>query len=394
MSNNQNHLARLDNTALLVGGCSRSPFQMQIQRRTGTFALHNNQNLRRYFCTGFTFLEVLFAVMILGIGFIMAAAMFPATVRQTQSNVEDQASTAVVHYATRTLNSLANDAANTPTADSLLSNNMIANQGDKIGRPIVYSFNDPRLPNSYPVTIPLLSAGVRWKAVCGNFILPTDSRFGWAGMYSRDWVSDPIDPNNNHFAQAATLYIVPVRSRNKPTFTIDPSKNTSGGPVSDLSNLNSSTSGMEPVLCNANINFTVKPNRITITTVYDQRASDMNKPTSGNGVNDATNPAVEGAWVIVSDSKGNAGDALNGATFHLGNAVQGSAFTYEIAPDPQNTVAIDAAAHNGLKVFVVGRGIDPTAARSANAPNSRAGSSQAIGVAISVVSFVGPDVKH
>src|SRR5213080_4751112 len=41
--------------------------------------------------TGFTFLEVLFAVMILGIGMIMVAAMFPAGIRQTQANVEDSA---------------------------------------------------------------------------------------------------------------------------------------------------------------------------------------------------------------------------------------------------------------------------------------------------------------
>src|SRR5689334_12002195 len=38
-------------------------------------------------CGGFTFTEILFALMILGIGFIMVAAMFPVAIRQTQQTV-------------------------------------------------------------------------------------------------------------------------------------------------------------------------------------------------------------------------------------------------------------------------------------------------------------------
>src|SRR4051812_44241091 len=38
---------------------------------------------------GFAFTEVLFAVMVLGIGFIMIAAMFPVTIRQTQNTMQD-----------------------------------------------------------------------------------------------------------------------------------------------------------------------------------------------------------------------------------------------------------------------------------------------------------------
>ena len=37
----------------------------------------------------FAFTEVLFAVMVLGIGFIMIAAMFPVTIRQTQNTLGD-----------------------------------------------------------------------------------------------------------------------------------------------------------------------------------------------------------------------------------------------------------------------------------------------------------------
>src|SRR3954463_10483758 len=38
---------------------------------------------------GFSFTEVLFAVMVLGIGFIMVAAMFPVTISQTQATMRE-----------------------------------------------------------------------------------------------------------------------------------------------------------------------------------------------------------------------------------------------------------------------------------------------------------------
>ena len=41
-------------------------------------------------------MEILFAVMILGIGFIMVAAMFPAALKQTQGNVEENQFNALV----------------------------------------------------------------------------------------------------------------------------------------------------------------------------------------------------------------------------------------------------------------------------------------------------------
>src|SRR6478752_1573982 len=49
------------------------------------------------FRRAFSFAEILFAVMILGIGFIMVAAMFPVAIRQTQSTVEDVNGVAEAH---------------------------------------------------------------------------------------------------------------------------------------------------------------------------------------------------------------------------------------------------------------------------------------------------------
>src|SRR5678815_107629 len=38
---------------------------------------------------GVTFTEVMFAVILLGIGFIMVAAIFPVAIQQSQANLED-----------------------------------------------------------------------------------------------------------------------------------------------------------------------------------------------------------------------------------------------------------------------------------------------------------------
>src|SRR2546423_13159532 len=63
----------------------------------GTKALsHKGTKARRRRCArGVTFTEVMFAVILLGIGFIMVAAIFPVAIQQSQQNLEDVAGMAV-----------------------------------------------------------------------------------------------------------------------------------------------------------------------------------------------------------------------------------------------------------------------------------------------------------
>lgn len=56
---------------------------------------------------GFTFTEVLFAVMLLGVGFIMLAGIFPVAIRQAQSSVEQTNAAAIARLAADTLRPLA-----------------------------------------------------------------------------------------------------------------------------------------------------------------------------------------------------------------------------------------------------------------------------------------------
>src|SRR4051812_45135556 len=57
---------------------------------------------------GFSFVEVLFAVMILGIGFILIAGVFPVAIAQTQSNGDETVGAAAARNAVRYLESVPN----------------------------------------------------------------------------------------------------------------------------------------------------------------------------------------------------------------------------------------------------------------------------------------------
>src|SRR5215208_1939664 len=61
------------------------------------------RNLRPLCRAGFTFTEVMFAVILLGIGFIMLAGMFPVAIQQTQTNIEESTASTLVQMATRSL---------------------------------------------------------------------------------------------------------------------------------------------------------------------------------------------------------------------------------------------------------------------------------------------------
>jgi prepilin-type N-terminal cleavage/methylation domain-containing protein len=127
---------------------------------------------------GFTFAEVMFAVVILGIGFIMIAAIFPVAIQQNQQTSSDAISTAVVQQAVATLQQ--------PGLGTILSYNTIPST--KVG--VFYSpFGEwtaaknnfgnidafttpPNQKNYYP-----------WQALGGKLISASDPRYGWTFAY-------------------------------------------------------------------------------------------------------------------------------------------------------------------------------------------------------------------
>src|SRR5579884_2410368 len=92
---------------------------------------------------GFSFVEVLFAVLILGVGLILVAAVFPVGIAQTQENEQETQSAAQVGAAVATLSNAADNELMPGTAAPLLSPAPRPAGADGIVPGLVLSFHDP-----------------------------------------------------------------------------------------------------------------------------------------------------------------------------------------------------------------------------------------------------------
>src|SRR2546423_4175443 len=146
---------------------------------------------------GFTFTEVMFAVILLGIGFIMLAGMFPVAIQQTQTNVEESTASTVVQGAARYLEQTLTQDDVRPTVlpgpyQSPCFLRLTERCDDKTNFPnITY----------YPDDMTL------WDKLRGGFILPQDPRYAWTALYKRN-------PGDN-FAQ---VIIFALQARNYPNY--------------------------------------------------------------------------------------------------------------------------------------------------------------------------------
>src|SRR2546428_3654731 len=84
---------------------------------------------------GFSFIEVLFAVMILGVGFIMTAAIFPVAIQQAKTSSDETVSTAVAWNAFNLIQETLGD-------EELPPMGWFDNPG------LVRSFRDPQAPGT------------------------------------------------------------------------------------------------------------------------------------------------------------------------------------------------------------------------------------------------------
>ena len=186
---------------------------------------------------GFSFTEILFAVMILGIGFIMVAAIFPVAMQQTAQSGDEVVAANISKEATQSITSMANSFVMPPT---IQSPNVVPTestqlpppppvQGDNTLRPEetralpsfpqpgqqvigqVWSFHDDRAHNwtTWPTTInatwtDALQANAMWNSISQNLILPSDRRYAWVAMYRRD----------GHWVQSAATIITPANAPN------------------------------------------------------------------------------------------------------------------------------------------------------------------------------------
>src|SRR5437868_13783322 len=96
---------------------------MQMQKETSSNRAANSRlnpeprTPNPLFRRGFTFTEVMFAVILLGIGFIMLAGMFPVAIQQTQTNVEESTGAAIARAAAHYMEETLTDADVPPTGN-------------------------------------------------------------------------------------------------------------------------------------------------------------------------------------------------------------------------------------------------------------------------------------
>jgi type II secretory pathway pseudopilin PulG len=148
-------------------------------------AISFSARVRRARQGGFNFAEVLFAVMILGIGFIMTAAIFPVALTQTKSTQEETAAAGIARGAANALEQIA-------TGATLPATGTMA--------------KGPKVPPTPGVrcTVAALDQNT---FIRGGMILSSDSRYAWVPFYRRD--------SSWPYAQ---VYMIPVAARNRSNF--------------------------------------------------------------------------------------------------------------------------------------------------------------------------------
>jgi type II secretory pathway pseudopilin PulG len=114
---------------------------------------------------GFTFAEVLFAVILLGIGFIMLAGMFPVAISQTQTNLDETTAANLASAAARVISEHATEA-NMPSTI-----------------PPGFPFAPARFQRLRTIGSP--PNDDLWELIKGTSISDTDPRYAWTAVYRR-----------------------------------------------------------------------------------------------------------------------------------------------------------------------------------------------------------------
>jgi len=205
----------------------------------------------------FSFAEILFAVMILGIGFIMVAAMFPVAIKQTQltgqesnaATLASEAANMIEKFSTMRLqpsgtimpSGYGRHYSNKPPDSTYpwpLSPAANIPAGSTVRRGRVYSFRDDRYMDTrlYP-NGPLVDPNATWSVVSGNLVSVSDPRLAWIPLYRRDQVWDPsaFNPVTNGLGDwvespFAEIILFAVQVRNHSAYSM---ANTTAATLAD-----------------------------------------------------------------------------------------------------------------------------------------------------------------
>jgi type II secretory pathway pseudopilin PulG len=182
-------------------------------------------NFRR----GFSFTEILFAVIILGIGFIMVAAIFPVAIQQGKVTTEEGTAAGIAREA---LSYLGQVGANSDSIPDSQGGPLFPATGTGFSLApypgLVYSFRDPQPSGELhpldgavaPGKNTLLTAITPstdnlWNRLNLSLVVPSDQRYAFVGLYRRN--GDPNDRRTwSPFVQA---WFIPVTARSRSVYS-------------------------------------------------------------------------------------------------------------------------------------------------------------------------------
>jgi type II secretory pathway pseudopilin PulG len=276
------------------------------------------------FSAGFSFVEVLFAVMILGIGFIMLAAMFPVALNQVQTGSDESVSAAIAWNAMTVIQEKFSDPDLPPVGPP--ENQRFQNDTYP---GVVRSFRDPQAPSVTRLTkgqyrrpladpkfdpktdvIYAQQPDYLWNRIKGESTVVDDRRFAWVGFYQR-YIKISYDRSPPPYAQ---VIIAVARARETPAFG---SKDVVTAPSALLANL--------------------QPRPVTFDLTSDGSGPIVDQVVRFKS--GAVGAVAEGTYLIVAHDalprtggdKPSAQGYFNCNVFRVGNPVSGD--TWELSPE-------------------------------------------------------------
>jgi type II secretory pathway pseudopilin PulG len=259
----------------------------------------------------FSFTEIMFAVIILGIGFIMVAAIFPVAIQQAKNNTEETSAAALARGAANYLDQIFADGPNKTGAQNTSSNAFPSSVANDPG---IVKQTTPTMPgvvqqpsHLIPDQAIAVNSATLWKAAAGNLVLSEDPRKGFVFLYRRQgqW-NDP-----NTWSPYAQVYIFPVQATASAAF--DVARDTRVPNQYAANNFRVSANLQAREVQVAVVNDVAALNGVDLI-AFDMRSAVVAYRRAN------VEAAVEGAYVVIAADRvagANAG-RMNGRIFRLG----------------------------------------------------------------------------
>jgi hypothetical protein len=280
------------------------------------------QRARARLRAGFSFTEVLFAVMVLGIGFIMIAAMFPVTIRQTQTTMEETQAANMAKEAMAYLQSIATDYNFPVTVPPKMP---VANPPvpDDTQPPQFVALNDVVYPAAIPSSGPTPPFQSGLLEARGNFINPKNPRFAWVPLYRRGfyYVNGVATPE-----PTVQVIMILVQSRNRTEYTSLPQPTAT--PNVTWNDLQTTPTFIKMLFA------TLQPGRVGVALQFKNGHGEISFPDLKN---DATARTATGAYVVIGNDNINS-QPTNGRIYQLGPPIDEASQVWSLTPGSEMVV--------------------------------------------------------